>query len=360
MSSAAWSADLPVAGGGRHVWMAAPDTDSGQPITHLFHADVTAEPPLWGPAVELQGRVAGGGLVAEGDRLWLIFNSGAVRKLTLTPGTLADQWHRQTRTLPSLPPGVQLRAAAAGGDRLWVVVRAETAETLAAVDALAAPAMTDPREVDEQAEFNRLLGLPPNFVLEPEDETDVGSDVEAASGNDGTVPAPEDDAASGAELPGAGGSAGEEIDVPQWSAEAKTDPAGPGAQPPADRLLMLDRSQWKPLPLPDDWPLNLPLHLAAPAHADATRPVLLLEVDDAVRLYRWEDGSWSAAGLPTPGRGATRPLRVAGQLLLVTHQASARGVAGRGRGGAGRPADPDRDAAVAGRRRGAVGGAAVG
>jgi len=168
-----WSADLPAAGDGRHLWLAAPAAalpgDDAGPAVELLHADGRDDDPAWEPVTRLRGRLAALVAPAAGpggpnttDRLWMVFDGGAVVRVSLTPGALEDQWFFSTRPVANLPASLEVLDAAAAGDALWVVGRTADASVLAGLDAGAATGETGAATdtVDNAELLNLVLRLP--------------------------------------------------------------------------------------------------------------------------------------------------------------------------------------------------------
>ena len=317
------SADLPVVSGGRHLWLWAADStpnDPNRPRVALFHADSThrgEKGPAWEPVTQLSGRLTRHGAAAGHDRLYLIFEDRQVHYLTLRRGPVPDQWFYQTHVAASLPTDTTLRASAVVGDRLWALVRVDSEAGLDEIDgAVESAAERNQRLADEQQTLNLILGLPLDQA------------------HDEFTPSPTPDAESPPEPSPADGPAQAGIDPdnpPVSDSDESADaPADEPRRLPADRLLVLDRGQWKSVDLPTDWPANLATLMAAP-RGDAGPPVLLVTLPSAAgrstaKLYRAESSdpsSWETLAIELAAGQAILPRRVDDQLLLVTGKPSA-------------------------------------
>ena len=326
-NAAAWSDDLPLVAGGNHLWLAAHGSDDdGASVVRLFHVDWASPRDDeaeagggWEAVVELYGMLSGrgaSGLAAAGDRLWLLFRGGAVQAIRLEPGPLPGDWRYSAAKVASLPRdgGVEVVSSAAAGERLWVLMRAQSD---GAYDGWAATATTQPsadarrdgagpatdsaqRELD-----NLVLRLPRNYL--------------SAAG------------------------AGLVDDQPPATQPARV---GPSTQPaatemqavdpgpaPSYRLAVLEGGAWRGLGLPEAWEPGTTAVLVAPADLGG-RPTLIARPDRgtpqllAVFQPRGE-AAWDRVDVSVDRRGDVRALRVAGQLVLVQHHPTADGFMAR-------------------------------
>ena len=344
-NAAAWSDDLPLAAGGDHLWLAAHGKDDdGAAVVKLFHAD-SATPGGngdgpesdggWEAVVELHGVLSGrgtAGMAASGDRLWLLFRNGPVQAIRLEPGPLPGDWRFSSANVASLPRGggVEVMASAAGGgagggagERLWVLMRGNSAEAFAAWDSDAAAGAgsvgiaTDERAAEDPArrELNNLvLRLPRNYPT-------AGAGPADGDGQPATRPT---------EL----GPATQPATQPQAAAvAASNDGDGDGDGEPVYRLAVLDGGTWTHLTLPEGWePGRAPL-LAAPVEPGG-RPTLIARPDRGsperfIVFQPGEDDGWTRSAVTVHPRGDVRALRVAGQLVLVQHHPTADGFMAR-------------------------------
>jgi len=308
-----WSADLPAAGDGRHLWLVAPAAalpgEAPGPAVELLHADGDDDGPAWEPVTRLRGRLAALAAPAAGpggpgttDRLWLVFDSGAVVRVSLTPGPLEDQWFFSTRPVTDLPAGLDVTAAAAAGDALWVLGRTADAEVLAGFDdpgaAPGAAAAADAMESDAEL-LNLVLRLP--RPLRPEDPS--------------VAPATADPAES-IESPGPPVTAGHAPAGPTLRA------AGPAATP-TELLLVYRGGRWRRVALPPPGPAQEVAALVPPAAGAAdARPTRVARVRAdgggvLVTTSPAADGGWERVVLEADAGGAVQGLRVDGQLVVV-------------------------------------------
>ncbi|MEO1236071.1 MAG: hypothetical protein AAFX76_04715, partial [Planctomycetota bacterium] len=235
-SAAAWTSDLPVAADGRHVWLWAEDYDAAEdaPRVAVHHADVVdtagdADAPFDGPAWEgvarLDGRLAARGAAADGGTLWLVYESGAVKALSLRSGPIDGQWLMAQRSAVALPDTAQVRALAAGHGRLYALVRVESAEVLGRLDAgpeeQEAESDTD---VSDRQRRNLVLGLPRNYGVNAPPEV-----------------APEALPEAPPEVTEAGD---DEAQAPDTPSDAEPVAATP-PEAPDERLLVLERGAWR-------------------------------------------------------------------------------------------------------------------
>ena len=365
-----WSADLPVVSDGRHLWLGVADTQPSAvgreprplspgdqlpvPMTALYHADLRppasdeAPGPTWEAVTRLRGELAEHGIAAHDRRLYLIFRDGQVRMLALRPAQVPGDWFFSTTALRRLPPDTTLRAAVAAQNRLWALVRVDSAQTLQQLDA---PRDTSsevgPDDKPDSAEAaqserrrNLVLGLP----LSPpgNDQQDAETSQLEASPDGNEPPGPDDPRDPTDDVAGPPPANGPDAGTDN-SAEARLDW-------PSERLLVLERDGWRAVPLPGDWPAQLPVALAEPA-TPGGRPVLIAkrpapggDPDDAAHqrldLYEpfgeppsadrddrtdvpnneadTEAAGWTKLTLPIRRDQETVVRRVGGQLVLVT------------------------------------------
>lgn len=308
-----WSADLPAAGDGRHLWLVAPAAalpgEAPGPAVELLHADGDDDEPAWEPVTRLRGRLAaltapaaGPGGPGTTDRLWLVFDGGAVVRVSLTPGPLDDQWFFTTRPVTDLPAGLDVTAAAAAGDALWVLGRTADAEVVAGFDDRGAAkgdaAVVDAVESDAEL-LNLVLRLPRPL------RTDVAS-AEAET----TDPV---DPAEQAEPPVAADPA------PATPTLRELRPAAP----PTELLLVYRGGRWQRVPLPPPGPAEEVAALVPPAAGAAdARPTRVARVRAdgggvLVTTSPAADGGWERVVVQADAGSAVQALRVDGQLVVV-------------------------------------------
>ena len=343
-AGSAWSADLPVVSDGRHLWTWAPSVapnNGEEPRVSLFHADLAQRPPegpAWESVVQLTGRLAARGVAADNHTLYLIFEDGSTDIVSLEAGPVEGHWFFSPRPAPRLPVGAAVRAVAAGGGKLWVLVRVESAETLNQIDASTAPD-DRPRSAlddDNRELFDLILGYPDGDPALPDTAGDSSSATpetgrDTADQDETVVPAPEAESQSEVEA-----EVGDSQAVATESAVSETpEPEAevPAVDLPTERLLVLERGVWSNSPLPEAWPIKLPTQLVASGVA-GERPTLVVQVPSTtgrtgVRVYRPTEGGWASTDLPVAphanGESASTPdasggsvaLRVGEQLVLV-------------------------------------------
>ncbi|MEM9915690.1 MAG: RDD family protein [Planctomycetota bacterium] len=409
-SAASWSADLPVVSDGRHVWLWAADVDpknDERRLTALFHADATDRPPdgpVWETVTGFTGRVAPRGAAVDTDTLWLIFDDGRVGRVSLRPAPLEGDWFFRQTTAKSLPASTTVRASVAAHGKLWVLARVETGQAIADLDR--ADVDTTPSAVTaEDAEvLNLVLGLPRELDIDSDDPLGHGENADPSPAEETADPDGEGEAQDGesAEAADDQGSVEPELEPVKQAeqqvqeavadtgrdivAEAPTpsddntstetlatdesaeataadqviedavEQIEPLPEAPADRLLVLDRGQWRVVPLPEDWDPNRPTQLIAPRDkgqaptllvqgaktADGLtetlyRPVTPTEStsadgsaeEDEAGAFASPAPSWSATPLTLPSTGGVVGLRVKQQLVLVQHTPAADGFAAK-------------------------------
>ena len=328
-----WSDDLPAAGDGRHLWLAAPAAalpkETPGPVVELLHADGTDDEPGWEPVTRLRGRLAALAAPAAGpggpgttDRLWLIFDGGAVKRVALTPGPLDDQWFFSTRSVTNLPAGLTVTAAAAADDALWVLGRTADPEVIAGFSVAPGPGEADSVDADADADaelLNLVLGLPRPLQTDAA-FTSVG-DAEATTGStepsQPTEPTPPTEPANEAE------NAAPPVTPDPAPAAPTLRSAGPTATP-TELLLVYRRGRWQRVPLPAPEAGEEVASLVPPA-TDATdaRPTRVTRSradggGGAIAVTSpAEAGAWDRVVLETEDQGAVRALRVDGQLVVV-------------------------------------------
>ena len=304
-----WSADLPAAGDGRHLWLAAPAAalpgDDAGPAVELLHADGRDDDPAWEPVTRLRGRLAALVAPAAGpggpnttDRLWMVFDGGAVVRVSLTPGALEDQWFFSTRPVANLPASLEVLDAAAAGDALWVVGRTADASVLAGLDAGAATGETGAATdtVDDAELLNLVLRLPRPL------------------GTADKQPAPTEP----------DGEPQEPLQQPAAEPAASLGVGAPVATPrPTEVLLVYRGGRWQRVPLPADDDAGLVAALVPPA-ADAAdaRPTRIGQKrvggeTAIVTTTPAPGGGWERHELEPVAAGPLRGLRVDGQLVVV-------------------------------------------
>ena len=267
-NAAAWSDDLPLVAGGDHLWLAAHGSgdDGAAVVVKLFHADWLtpdgAEPVAaggggWEAVVELNGALAGrgaAGMAASGDRLWLLFRNGPVQAIRLEPGPLPGDWRYLAANAASLPRGggAEVVAAATGGsgERLWVLMRGNSASAFEEWDAAASP---DTGATPAGWRGRSVARPGPTGAMEP-----------------GAAPAPqlrprqaEGDEAAGrcvAGHPAAGCGRG---DAARLARQCHADQS----TPPTYRLAALEGAAWTGFALPDGFAPDPAATLVAPAEA---------------------------------------------------------------------------------------------
>ena len=268
-----WSDDLPVAGDGRHLWLAAPAAalpgEAPGPAVELLHANGEDDEPAWEPVTRLRGRLAalaapastpgerdpaGGGT----DRLWLVFDGGAVVRVALRPGPLDDQWFFSKRPVTNLPAGLKVTAAAAAGDTLWVLGYTNDADVFTGFDAAGTDGEATSRVAGDGNAggdtelLNLLLGLPRPLESGPTLEAEAEAEAGAAAQDAGVAVEPLTTAATDADPSSASGSV---------SGPEPTAPAGPPATPSVapstatpgrvtELLLAYRAGRWQRVPLP--------------------------------------------------------------------------------------------------------------
>ena len=285
-----WSADLPAVSDGRHLWLGVADTQPtsvGQPLwplsagerppvpmTALYHADLRAQTPaapVWEAVTRLQGTLAEGGLIAAEGQLTLIFRDGQIRRLTLRPAPLPGDWYFSETSLHRLPADTTLRAAVADGPRLWALVRVDSGVTLERLDRTQAFDLSSADDTggagesaDEARQRQRrrslVLGLP---IPPPADRKNDPGDGDGAAGEDGSTDENQRHDEAGSATGEAADAASEDSALADASAW------------PAERLLVLDSGGWRVVPLPGDWPSQMPVSLVRP-RTSGERPVLVV------------------------------------------------------------------------------------
>ncbi len=288
---------MPVSGDGRHLWLAAPATTlpgrAPGAVVELLHADGTDAEPAWERVTRLRGRVAamaapGGGTRGPGttDYLWLVFDGGAVVRVSLTPGSLEDQWFFSTRPVTNLPMELQVIAATAAGDALWVLGQARSPVVASGFDVVPPRfAGVDGGDVaTESAELlNLVLGLPrPLGVEGPPAVSDPS-------------PTTKPDNAAGDE----------------------------GSTAITELLLVYRGGRWQRVPLPVS-PATPSVAVLVPPASDAAdaRPTRIVRtrVDDKSVVMMTTpvvDGGWEQTALDLESSGMVRGLRVDGQLVVA-------------------------------------------
>ncbi|MEE9404714.1 MAG: RDD family protein [Algisphaera sp.] len=294
-----WSADLPAASDGRHVWLAVSRQLEAESYVELLHADATDEPPAWERVTRFKGRVAA--LAApkriEGgaaDYVWVIFDDGAVLRVTLSPGPLVDQWFFKTRPVANLPAGVQARSVAAAGDTLWVL--AQGGESLMQAELEQANVSSKVALSVEEKALDIVLWI-------PQLRHSAGSSNEVESVGEAAV-------SSNTSLPLA------DVVTPSQAA----------ARPiQKNVLLRYDRGRWRTQALPADWMGAGKVSLVPPVAVDVNaRPTLvsqrrvhsnqgsMLLVDTPA-----DEGAWSSAVFPRDSGMSVVGARVGGQVVIA-------------------------------------------
>lgn len=342
-SAAAWTADLPIASDGRHLWLWAEDYDSQEQTAgvRFFHADTTHTPPdgpAWESVARFQGTLAAHAVAADDATLWLVFSDGAVKTLSLRPGRLPDQWFLSQSSASALPASATVYATAAAHHQLYVLVRVASAADLAELDRpqVSASAKASDDSAARDVRLNLALGLPPT------------AGVEASSPIESSHPEP-DGASTESSDPAAPGEAEPSPSAPQAAdppSESHVDAPGVEAPPdsrkqpqleaapkvPADRLLVLDRGRWRVIPLPPGWESGSTTHLIAPREPGG-RPSLAVPAPHNRRnhltLHRPADEGWTATDFDLAAAGRVLPLHVREQTLFVQHTPIADGFAAR-------------------------------
>ncbi len=313
-----WSAGLPVAGDGAHLWMAAPAAalpgEEPGPMVELLHADGRDDEPAWERVTRLRGRLAAMATpdagVGDTDHLWLVFDGGAVMRVALAPGPLDDQWFYSTRPVANLPEGLEVVAAAAQDDTLWVWGKTQDPEVVARFDS-ATPVAQEPHDPEL---MNLVLGLPRPLVI-GEGAAPEGSDPEPA---DSAEPA---DPAEPAEL---ADPVADPVDVADPAPAIEPAPARsvvPVA--PTQMLLVCRRGRWQRVAIPALGPAEAVVSLVAPVvGAQDLRPTRMTyaRVDGQGVIATTQpvaDGGWAQVVLDPVSPGLIRGLRVDGQLVVV-------------------------------------------
>ena len=278
-----WGQQLPVAGQGDQLWVVRPESDN---ISFtVLHRHVSDAPGMLRVARESTGRLLRGGVATDGDRLWLIYESRLVQSLrgAIISVSGPTVWHWATRIEPSLPTGVQILSLAA--DRLgpWALVRMDNPLALQRIHQLA------PYRPDE---------APSNL-----NASDAPANPPAA---EPTVADPS-------------------------SVEQQNTPAMAVALP-VDRLLRLERSQWKTVPLPAGWDQHtgawvvmtgpgrdvpvLVQWLSASRSRGNSPSVSRLRLHRMISRSGMEEVTWESSEESLPGVGAVQALSVDGQVVV--------------------------------------------
>ncbi len=254
-------------GEGPDLWIAM-DIEQTEGL-RLYHRHRGDEPGVVRHAADLSGRLVPGAMAARGRSLWVLRRDGTIQQITAVRSEIDGQWTYRVSPGRRLPAGVTPRALTIGPNGPWLMVRVESAKTLAELESQAenkSPPL-DPRA----SRRNRAMGLPPNFRLAP-------------------APAPPDNATPVDDL-----------------AEVETEAMKPEAVK-AERLIHLERGRWVARDLPRDWSPASEASLVWARSKDAVPWLMVWPVEgQSARLWRWQDEAWNGEtidGLPPSGRYA--------------------------------------------------------
>ena len=233
--------NLPAVGDGENLWVLRPDAlspikDGGVQVWHRGRHD-TAGVLRRGPRLT-SAKLAPRGLAASAGRLWVVFDNLRCHSYLAVPGPTPGLWSYDGRVEATLPAPAVLRALGAHRAGAWALIT-----TLSPAQPAPGP-QTEPTTTEK-----------PPASGASKDKTGRGS-LKGAK--------PEDEAR------------------PALA-------AGPGA---TDRLLRMAGREWKPAPLPEDWPQGGAAWLLF-RDAEQSLPVLAVAApadaaDDAVWLYAGE------------------------------------------------------------------------
>ncbi|MEX0655359.1 MAG: RDD family protein [Phycisphaeraceae bacterium] len=317
------------AGDGRHVWMAQELVDD--PRTLLAHHGAGDADDELGEVRLLPRPVAGQGLAASGDRLYVAYQDGTLQIFRARRVGVEQHWAYASQPGPGLPRGAALRSLAAGQGGLWALVSVDDAEALAQLDADPGGAEGGGALSHERMMRNLRLGLPPNMPLPSPADGEAGSDESDTDTDNGTDTTTRDDnEAAEARPPRRRPTPAVETAT---QLDALNDALGTvrrrptsAAEPAVDRLVHVQGGRWRSVPLPDDWPTGRPARLlGAPA---ATVRLVVRPGGDAaagLRVYQWDEAGeqWSSETYDVPAAARWAVAAVDGH-VMVGWQSSAR------------------------------------